>query len=128
VFKNVRAVINRWSGPGSPLPVFGGSGIAISLQLSMLFTNSSIMMTAMPGLEMTLQATPATLKVGAKTTLKWVSKGATSCSANGAWDGSVPMGGSRSETSGSAGSYDYVFYCQNSGSSSSAVLPVTFAN
>jgi hypothetical protein len=75
-----------------------------------------------------LQATPVKLKAGGLTTLKWVAKGATSCSTNGAWAGSVPTGGSRVVTAGSAGSYEYVFYCQNPGNSSSAVLPVVVDN
>ena len=77
---------------------------------------------------MSLQATPAKMKIGETTTLKWVAKGATSCSANGAWDGLVPSGGSRIITAASTGSYDYVFYCQNPGTSSSAVLPVVVEN
>jgi hypothetical protein len=98
------------------------------MDLSILGTSSRIVMASSPGLEMTLQATPAKLKIGNTTTLKWVAKGATSCSANGAWDGSVPSGGSRLVTAGSAGSYDYVFYCQNPGSSSSTVVPVVVEN
>ena len=128
VFKNVRTVINRWSGSGLPVPVVAGTGNSISMDVSILGTGSRIALSATPGLEVTLQATPAKLKIGETTTLKWVAKGATSCSANGAWDGSVPSGGSRVVTAGSAGSYDYVFYCQNPATSSSAVLPVVVVN
>jgi hypothetical protein len=128
VFKNVRTVVNRWSGPGLPLPVVRGTGYSVSMDVSILAADSHITMVGSPGLEMTLQATPAKLKVGGNTTLKWVAAGATSCSTNGAWAGSVPSGGSRVVTAGSAGSYDYVFYCQNSGSSSSTVLPVVVEN
>jgi hypothetical protein len=124
VFKNVRAVINRWAGVGLPLPVIDGAGNSISMDVSILAPNSRVAMSSSPGLEVTLQATPAKLKVGDSTTLKWGAKGATSCSANGAWAGSMSSGGSRVMTAGPAGSYDYVFYCQNPGSSSSAVLPV----
>jgi hypothetical protein len=124
VFKNVRAVINQWSGPGLPFPVVAGTGYSISMEVSIQGTGSHIAMVGSPGLEVTLQATPAKLKVGDNTTLKWLAKGATSCSTNGAWVGTVPSGGSRVVTAGSAGSHEYVFYCQNSGSSSSAVLPV----
>jgi hypothetical protein len=127
VFKNVRTVINRWAGTGLPLPAIAG-GQSISMEVSILGTGSRIVRTASPGLEMTLQATPIKVKIGDTTTLKWVAKGATSCSANGAWDGSVPSGGSRIVTAGSAGSFEYVFYCQNPGSSSSAVLPVVVEN
>jgi hypothetical protein len=127
VFNNVRTVINRWAGAGLPLPAIAG-GKSISMEVSILGTGSRIVRTAGPGLEMTLQATPIKVKIGDTTTLKWVAKGATSCSANGAWDGSVPSGGSRIVTAGSAGSFEYVFYCQNPGSSSSAVLPVVVEN
>jgi hypothetical protein len=128
VFKNVRTVINRWGGAGLPLPVVYGTGYSISMDVSILRPDSRVAMSSSPGLEVTLQATPAKLKVGAITTLNWVAKGATSCSTNGAWAGSVPTGGSRVVTAGSAGSYEYVFYCQNPGSSSSAVLPVVVDN
>jgi hypothetical protein len=124
VFKNVRAVINRWSGSGLPVPVIAGTGNSISMDISILGTGSRIVMSASPGLEVAMQATPAKLKIGETTTLKWVSKGATSCSANGAWIGSVPSGGSRVVTAASVGSHDYVFYCQNPAISSSAVLPI----
>ena len=124
VFKNVRTVINRWSGSGVPLPVVAGTGYSMSMDVSILDTDSRVATATSPGLEVTLQATPAKLKVGDNTTLKWAAKGATSCSTNGAWAGSVPSGGSRVVTAASAGSYDYVFYCQNPGSSSSAVLAI----
>jgi hypothetical protein len=128
VFKNVRTVMNKWAGAGLPLPMIGGTGNSISMDVSILRPDSRVAMSTSSGLEVTLQATPAKLKVGDSTTLKWVAKGATSCSANGAWAGSVSSGGSRIVTAGSAGSYDYVFYCQNPGSSSSAVLPVVVVN
>jgi hypothetical protein len=128
VFKNVRSVINRWVGLGLPLPVITGTGNSISLDISILSPDSRIMMSTSPGLDMTLQATPAKLKVGETATLKWVTKGATSCSANGAWAGSMPRSGSRVVTVGSAGSYENVFYCQNPDSSSSAALPVVVEN
>jgi hypothetical protein len=128
VFKNVRAVINRWSGPGLPFPMVRGTSYSVSMHVSILDTASHLTLGASPGLELTLQATPAKLKVGGKTTLNWVAKGATSCSTNGAWAGSVASGGSRAVKAGSAGSYDYVFYCQNPSSSSSAVLPVVVEN
>jgi hypothetical protein len=127
-FKNVRTVINRWSGSGLPVPVISGTGNSISMDVSILGTNSRIAMSASPGLEVTLQATPAKLKVGQTTTIKWVAKGATSCSANGAWAGSMSRSGLRIVTAGSAGSYDYVLYCQNPDSSSSAVLPLVVDN
>lgn len=128
VFKNVRTVINRWSGPGLPTPVMAGTGNSISLDVSILGADSRIVMSSTAGLEVTLQATPAKVKVGNASTLKWAAKGATSCSANGAWAGSVPSGGSRVVTADSAGSYDYVIYCQNPGSASSAVLPIVVEN
>jgi hypothetical protein len=128
VFKNVHALINRWSGSGLPMPGVAGTGNSISMDLAILGTDSRIVMSASTGLEVTLQATPANLKIGNATTLQWVAKGATSCSANGAWDGSMTSGGSRILTVNLAGSYEYVFYCQNPASSSSAVLPVVVQN
>jgi hypothetical protein len=128
VFKNVRTVINRWAGSGLPVPVIAGTSNSISLDVSILSPDSRILMSTSQGLEMTLQGTPAKLKVGETTTLKWVAKGATSCSASGTWAGSVPSAGSRVVKAGPAGSYDYVFYCQNPDSSSSAVLPVVVDN
>jgi hypothetical protein len=128
VFKNVRTFINRWAGAGLPLPTIAGASNSISMEVSILAADSRIAMASSTGLEVTLQATPVKLKAGDRTTLKWVAKGATSCSTNGAWAGSVPTGGSRVVTASSAGSYDYVFYCQNPGSSSSAVLPVVVDN
>jgi hypothetical protein len=128
VFKNVRGVINRWSGAGVPVPVIAGAGNSIAMDVSILGTASHIMMAASPGLELTLQATPIKVKTGDKTTLNWLARGATSCSANGAWAGSVPNGGTRVMTPGAAGSYEYVFYCQNPGNASSVVMPVVVAD
>jgi hypothetical protein len=124
IFKNAHTVINRWSGSGLPVPVVDGTGSSLSMDVSILGTNSRMVVAASQGLQVTLEATPVKLKIGQTTTLKWAAKGATSCSANGAWDGSVPSGGSRVVTSGAVGSYDYVFYCQNPDNSSNAVLPV----
>ena len=124
VFKNVRTVMNRWGGAGLPLPIIEGSSNSISMDVSILGSDARVAMASLRGLQMTLQVAPANLKVGGTTTLKWVASGATSCSANGAWSGLMPTGGSRVVTAGPAGSYDYVFYCQNPGSSSSAALPV----
>jgi hypothetical protein len=128
VFKNVRTVINRWAGAGLPLPVIEGASNSISMDVSILAANSRVAMSSSAGLDVTLQGTPAKLKVGDSTTLKWMAKGATSCSANGAWAGSMSSGGSRVVTAASAGSRDYVFYCQNPGSSSSAVLSLVVGN
>ena len=128
VFKNVRTVINRWAGAGLPLPVIGGASNSISMDASILGPGSRVAMSSSAGLEVTLQGTPAKVKAGGSTTLKWVAKGATSCSANGAWVGPVSNGGTRVVKAGAAGSYDYVFYCQNPSSSSSTVLPVIVEN
>ncbi len=128
VFKNVRTVINRWAGAGLPLPVIGGASNSISMDVSILGPGSRVAMSSSAGLEVTLQGTPAKVKAGGSTTLKWVAKGATSCSANGAWVGPVSNGGTRVVKAGAAGSYDYVFYCQNPSSSSSTVLPVIVEN
>ncbi|HMA00059.1 MAG TPA: hypothetical protein VKP66_19120 [Steroidobacteraceae bacterium] len=128
VFKNVRTVILRWAGTGLPLPVIPGTSNSISLDVSILSPDSRILRSIAQGLEMTFQGTPAALKVGQTSMLNWAATGATSCSANGTWAGSMPSAGSRVVTAGSAGSYDYVFYCQNSDSSSNAVLPVVVSN
>ena len=123
-FANVRVVINRWTGSGMPLPVFSGDGDSIGLDFSLLHEASRIMSLDKAGVRVTLQATPATSKLGERSTLTWFSRNTSSCSGANAWNGAMAGQGSKTVAPATAGTYEFTLTCRNSSSSSSVILPL----
>lgn len=75
---------------------------------------------------------PSCIDSGQPTTLTWSSTGATSCTATGAWAGSVAPSGSESVFPGAASStavstFEYALNCTGSGGSASAATTVCVA-
>jgi hypothetical protein len=124
VLSNVTAVINKWAGAGLPLPAFAGLGNSISVAISELDNGSRIVGSDVSGLQVTLQASPATVTAGIATELTWTSKDATGCTGAGAWGGAMSAGGSRLVQEASAGNYNFTLNCQNASNSSSVAMPL----
>ena len=64
-----------------------------------------------------ISVTPGGINLGESATLSWTSSGVRSCTATGAWSGSVGLGGSVVVTPTAVGSYDYTLTCQGSNAS-----------
>jgi hypothetical protein len=124
VFKNVNVRINRWSGKGLPLPNIMGQGTDVSLDYSFIADASRLVSLQKGAALLTLQAAPATLSGGGTTALTWTSKQANSCSASGAWSGTLDNSGSRVVKLSNSGNYDFTFNCQTAVSSSAVTLRV----
>ncbi len=69
-----------------------------------------------------LSATPASIMVGASTTLNWSSSNADSCTASGAWSGNKDTSGSQLVSPGSSSTY--TLSCTGSGGTTSASFEV----
>jgi hypothetical protein len=81
--------------------------------------------TILPAPTVTLTASPAVVAAGGRSTLTWTSSNATSCTASGAWSGSVGLNGSQS-TGAVATAASYSLSCSGTGGTSlaSAVVNV----
>lgn len=121
-FKNVNVMMIKWSGNGLPLPIIGGTQNKIALDF-LMSANATRVTTAEQGaVSVTLQATPAILSAGDKALLTWSSKDASTCSAGGAWSGSLARNGSQTVVAASAGNADFTINCQNGAAASSTTL------
>jgi hypothetical protein len=121
-FKNVNVMMVKWSGNDLPLPIIGGTQNKIALEF-LMSANATRVTTAEQGaVSVTLQATPAILSAGDKALLTWSSKDASTCSAGGAWSGSLARNGSQTVVAASAGNADFTINCQNGAAASSTTL------
>jgi hypothetical protein len=124
VFRNVRVVLNRWSGKETLFPEFPGHGNEVALDYTITADASRIVSLEKGTVSQTLQATPATSHVGGSIVLTWRSKGANSCSAGGAWIGTLATEGSRTVKLIAAGNHDFTLDCQNANDSPVSTLRV----
>jgi hypothetical protein len=121
VFKNVRVELTHWAGAAStPLPAISGQTNDLSMEYLVKDDRSRFVRSQTAGLEVTLQAAPATSPAGAAV-LTWAAPQATSCSGSGAWSGSLGTSGSRTVMTG-AGGEAFTITCQNSGATSASTL------
>lgn len=72
-----------------------------------------------------LSANPASLTVGASSTLTWSSQNATACTASGGWTGDRATSGNASVTPTAEGPTSYTLSCTGAGGSGSATATVT---
>jgi hypothetical protein len=112
VLTNVQVGINRWSGTSPLLPDIIGQGNDVALNYTIAADASRIMSLKKDTVSQTLQAIPATVHVGGSAMLTWRSKGANSCSAGGAWTGTLATEGSQTVTLTVAGNHDFTLNCQ----------------
>jgi hypothetical protein len=125
VLSNVHVAINKWAGQeAAPFPTIAGEGNTVSLDYAMLDTPSQHLKAQTGTVELELQASPATVRVGQTTTLSWLSRGANSCSGSGAWSSSVGFNGSRTVTMTKTGSYYFTFACRNANSTTTTTASV----
>lgn len=75
----------------------------------------------------TLTASPASIMLGAATSLTWSSTNASSCAASGGWSGAEATSGTASETPTAAGTATYTLTCTGAGGSANASAAVTVA-
>jgi hypothetical protein len=124
VFTNVSFALNKWSGNALPMPTISGTDNEVSLAFSFASNGSRLSDTQKNAAQVTLQATPATVKAGATVAFNWGSRDATSCSAAGSWSGALGTSGSRTVKMATAGNYDYTVNCLSSGVSSASTVRV----
>jgi uncharacterized protein (TIGR01370 family) len=75
-------------------------------------------------------ANPSSITLGSSATLSWSSTNAASCTASGAWSGTIATSGTQTVTPTTGGSNTYTLFCQNSvgaTASASSVITVAFA-
>ena len=82
-----------------------------------------VTVTAVSAPSVSLSATPASIVVGASTTLSWSSGNADSCTASGAWSGSQTTSGSQAVSPGSTSTY--TLSCTGNGGTTSESFEVT---
>lgn len=119
VFSNVRVEMNRWGGKGSPIPVIGGRSNDITLDYVIAGDSTHIHSVQKGTVSVLLQKT--TSPDGA-VALTWAAQGTQSCSAGGAWSGSLPPSGSRSLATGGDPSAAFTLTCVNGADTASTTL------
>lgn len=80
-----------------------------------------------PAPTVSISASPQTVASGAQSTISWTSTNATSCSASGAWSGSVATSGTYATPSLTADS-TYTLTCSGPGGSTTSAVLVTIQN
>jgi hypothetical protein len=121
VFSNFQISLNWWEGSNLPLPTITGQNNDIALNFDMLGQLMKVSYLETSSLGVTVKTTPTTINHGASTLLNWSATHANSCSATGAWSGSVGTSGSRAVQLGAAGNYNFGLSCE----SGSAALGTT---
>ena len=113
-FKNVRVEMNHWAGTANmPLPAIAGRATDASMEYSIAGDASRIVRSRKGSVEMTVQAAPATVRVGTPTVLTWTAKEAKQCVAGGSWSGAVGTSGTRTVNMTVAGDHEFTLTCQN---------------
>ena len=124
VMSNFQIYLHNWSGSNLPLPTIGGATNDIQLNYSMSGQLMSASYLQNSSLQLTVKGTPTTVNRGAATMLQWSARGATGCSATGAWSGSVGTSGSRTIPLSTKGTYNFGLGCANDRDASSASTKV----
>ncbi len=111
----------------SALPM--GSGAAPDADWGYGFVQADAALAALPvpPPTETISAAPASITLGASSTLSWSSTGGATCTASGAWSGAKAGSGSESVTPGAAGSQTYTLNCTAAGGTTSASTVVSVA-
>ncbi len=87
--------------------------------------NVIVVTAATPVPTVTLTATPASIILGASSTLTWSSTNATACTASGAWSGAQAVTGTASEVPTTAGTQSFILTCTGAGGSAAATATLT---
>jgi hypothetical protein len=125
VFKNVRVEMNRWTGTASlPLPAIAGRATDASVEYSIASDASRIVRSRKESVEMTFQAAPVAVRVGAPTVLTWTSREAKQCIAGGSWSGAVGTSGTRTVNMTAAGDHEFTLTCEGDAAAAETKLRV----
>jgi hypothetical protein len=111
VMNNVHAVVKRWEGSASLVSTFVGQNIDITLDYRIAMEGIKYLSRQTDKTDLTLKAGQDNIRIGAPYTLSWFSKGSTSCTASGAWAGSLTTNGTKTLTFSSAGDYNLSLSC-----------------
>lgn len=103
----------------SPVRTLAGAVLALVALCSL----SALAQSSSP--TVSLSASPTTVNNGARSTLTWSSRNATSCSASGAWKGARPVRGSLSLKPPANASSKYTLTCTGAGGSARKSVSVT---
>ena len=125
IFKNFHIDMQRWAESAMPMPTIGGNTNDVVMTFSMSAQSMQVAQRLYHEVSSALQETPLTVRAGGATVrLTWDSRGAESCTANGAWAGSIAVRGSQVVKSAAAKEYDFGLTCQSSTVSLPASLKV----
>jgi hypothetical protein len=113
VLGGLQISMTSWAGANLPLPTITGSDTDISLEFTMTNQLMNVSYLETNSLGVTVKTTPTTINHGASTLINWTSRNASSCSATGAWSGSVGASGTRAVKLASAGNYSLGLSCEN---------------
>jgi hypothetical protein len=106
-----------------PLPTINGDQNDLSMDYVVADPGSRTLLRQLDGVQLTLRATPATVRAGDSTTLSWTSKNSTGCQASGAWSGTLDPSGSR-VVAVRGGSSDFTLSCPGATGAPTATLSV----
>ena len=126
VMKNVHIEMNHWAGKGKlPLPTITGPSTNIAMDYSIKGDSTRIVRARHEPVEITLQASPATVRSGTATLLTWSARDATRCQASGGWTGAVAASGTLNQRITGGENQDYTLTCDNGTVQSEATLHVS---
>jgi len=114
VFSNVHVEVNHWAGKGLPLPAVAGRRNDVVIHFKAAEDKTRMVSAQKGTISVVLQATPMQVGVGGATVLKWAAKRADSCSASGAWEGTVAATGTRTVHLTTSGDQEFALDCSNS--------------
>lgn len=122
VMSNIHVTMNRWAGAGSPIANIAGSDADIALDYVSLEDSSRIAVTEKGTVSAILHASPINVHTGGNTQLTWESKDASTCSATGAWAGTVATAGSQANSLISLGNASFSIECRNTNYSAKSTV------
>jgi hypothetical protein len=125
VLSNVHVTMNRWAGPTElPLPSILGDGNQVALDFMIVDQGLHIVGFQAGTDSLTLQGAASSLKVDSSTVLTWKSLQASTCSASGAWSGTIATSGSQKVKLASAGANKFSLNCRGPSLASAVTLPI----
>jgi hypothetical protein len=121
-FNDVEVAMKHWGGSDFPTPTMGGNSNSINLNYTMASQLMKVTHVQKNTLVSTVQATPATIRVGTSTTMKWSARNASTCSASGVTAATVRPFDSLAVKLAAAGTKTFSLRCANSTASTVATV------
>jgi hypothetical protein len=123
-FNNVAIAMKHWSGSDYPTPTMGGSSNSINLNFTMASQLMKVTHVQKNTLVSTVQASPATIRVGTSTTMTWSARNATSCTTSGITAATVRPFDSLALKLPAIGTKSFSLHCVNSVANTVATVQV----